>query len=519
VNLKVGERERLTRTRFPFSISNDLSLLVIFAFAKLLLHALTNGQYGFHRDELATLDDARHLAWGYVAYPPITPFIGRVALEFFGTSLTGFRFFAAVSQSAALVVAGLMAREFGGRRLAQTVAAVAVGIAPLSLGAGRLFQYVSFDYLWWVLLAYFVVRLLNSDNMRWWAAIGATIGVGMLTKYTMMFLVAGLVVGVLLTPARRHLRSGWLWFGVGLSLLIFLPNLIWEIRHDFISIDFLQSIHGRDIRLGRTDNFLLGQLFVGAALFTIPLAVAGLWHLVIKPEGKRYRVIGWMFLVTLTLFFVAKGRDYYQGPAYPMLLAAGAVWFERWITSLSPTRLRVARITTWTLLALNGALGVVLLLPIAPVNSSMWSVVAKVNGDMREEIGWPELVGTVAEIRESIPAEDRTHLGILTGNYGEAGAINLFGPAYGLPTAISGINSYWLRGYSDPPPQTLIVLGLSSPRSNFLDQNFESCKLAGHITNRFGVMNEETVFHPDIFVCRNLRQPWPEFWKHVKSYG
>jgi hypothetical protein len=301
--------------------------------------------------------------------------------------------------------------------------------------------------------------------------------------------------------------------------LIFVPNLIWEIRHDFISIDFLQSIHARDIRIGRTNNFLLGQLFVGAALFTIPLAVAGLWHLLIKPEGKRYRVLGWMFVVTLTLFFLAKGRDYYQGPAYPMLIAAGAVWFERAITSLSPTRLRVARVTTWTLLALNGALGVVLLLPIAPVNSSMWSVVAKVNGDMREEIGWPELVGTVAEIRESVPAEDRAHLGVLTGNYGEAGAINLFGPAYGLPTAISGVNSYWLRSYGYPPPQTLIVLGLSSARSNFLDQNFESCKLAGHITNRFGVMNEETVFHPDIFVCRNLRQPWPEFWKHLKSYG
>src|SRR5262249_28190010 len=148
---------------------------------------------GFHRDELATLDDARHLAWGFVAYPPLTPFIGRVALELFGTSLAGFRFFASVAQGVALVLAGLLARELGGKRWAELTAGIAVAIAPVSLAAGRLFQYVSFDYLWWVSLAYFVARLLTSADSRWWLAIGAVIGLGMLTKYTMIFLVAGLV--------------------------------------------------------------------------------------------------------------------------------------------------------------------------------------------------------------------------------------------------------------------------------------------------------------------------------------
>ena len=186
------------------------------------LSTFTGGRYGFHRDELATLDDARHLAWGYVAYPPITPFFARVSLTIFGTSLVGFRFFAAIAQALAVVLTGLMARELGGGRGAQQVAAVAA--IPFCLAGGALMQYVSFDYLCWVLTAYFVVRLLASENPRWWLAIGCSIGLGMMAKYSMGFFALGIVAGVLLTDARRYLASKWLWYGVVLSVLVFLPN-------------------------------------------------------------------------------------------------------------------------------------------------------------------------------------------------------------------------------------------------------------------------------------------------------
>src|SRR5579862_5385377 len=234
-------------------IWSDTGILLLVALAKILLHTLTNNQYGFHRDELATIDDAHYLAWGYVAYPPLTPFVARVALQLFGTSLVGLRLFTALAGGAAVVLSGLIAREMGGKRSAQIIASVAVATAPISLVSGSLFQYVGFDYLWWVLLAYLVVRLLNSDDSRWWVAIGVVIGFGVMTKYTILFLVAGLVIGVLLSPIRHHLRSTWLWIGVVLSLLIFLPNLIWQVQHDFISLDFLRSIYARDIRIGRTD--------------------------------------------------------------------------------------------------------------------------------------------------------------------------------------------------------------------------------------------------------------------------
>ena len=316
-------------TKAPRSPGSALGILLTLALARLVVHCATNWHYGFHRDELGVLDDARYLDWGYVSYPPFTPWIGRIALTLFGPSLVGLRFFSALAQSIAMVVTGLMARELGGRRWAQVVAALAAAIAPMSVCMGTMFQYIAFDYLWWVLAAYFVIRLLRADDPRWWLAVGAVLGLGMMTKYTMIFFIAGIVVGVLLTPARRYLKSPWLWAGAGLSVAIFLPNVIWQMQHHFISLAFLNHIHARDVEIGRTDGYLTQQLFVSANLFTLPLWLAGLHFYFFAPASLagRYRMLGWMFLVPLLLFFVARGRFYYMAPAYPMLFAAGATFW------------------------------------------------------------------------------------------------------------------------------------------------------------------------------------------------
>lgn len=495
---------------------SELGVLLQIAFCLVLLHTLTNGQYGFHRDELATLDDARHLAWGYPAYPPVTPFIGRVALVLFGTSLIGFRFFAALAQGATVVLAGLMARELGGGRWAQVVAALATAIAPVSLGGGALFQYVTFDYLWWVAIAYMLIRLLKTENPFWWLAIGIVAGVGLMTRYSMAFLLAALLVGMLVTPVRRYFQCPWFWVGAALAALIFLPNLLWQLQHDFISLDLLSSNHARDIRIGRTDSYLPGQLLVASNPFAAPLWLAGLWFYFRRKEGEPYKLIGWLYILTLLLYYYLHGRDYYEAPAYPMLLAAGAVLADLWLARVSRVWARVWKGAVGVTLAAGGLIAAAVVLPAAPVNSQWWDFASDKNGDLREEIGWPELAQTVAGIRDGLPAHDRERLGILAGNYGEAGALNLYGPAYGLPQAISGIDSYWLRGYPDPPPQTLIVVGLSR---EFVEHNFESCELAGHITNRFNVKNEETTRHAEIYLCRRLKQPWPEFWKHFRYFG
>jgi 4-amino-4-deoxy-L-arabinose transferase-like glycosyltransferase len=493
----------------------DMGILILLALVRIIFHVLTDGQYGFHRDELTTLDDARFLAWGYVAYPPVTPFIGRIALELFGQSLVGVRLFSAVAQGITLVFAGLMARELGGNRWAQILAGLAILVAPVSLAQGALFQYVSFDYLWWVLLAYLMICLLKSENPRWWLGIGIVIGLGMLTKYTMAFFAAGIVGGVLLTPARQYLKNRWLWIGVALTFLVFLPNLVWQVQHDFISLAHLSGIHAHDISIGRADDFLIQQLLIGANFMTIPLWIAGLGFYFFAPSGKRYRLIGWMFVIPLALFIVAQGRSYYLAPAYPMLLASGAVVFERWLATLTLGWSRLIRGIAWTALIIGGGLMGAVTLPLAPVNSAWWDVASGVLPDLKEEIGWQELAETTASIRNALPVAEQARVGILTQNYGEAGAINLYGPNYKLPQAISGVNSYWLRGYGDPPPQTLIVIGF---QREWIAQDFASCELAGHITNRYNIQNEESKV-PGIFVCRGLRKPWTEFWKQLQHFG
>ena len=497
--------------------ASGFGILGLLAIAVVLLHTVTNGQYGFHRDELLTLNNARHLDWGYVLYPPMTPFLGRVELELFGTSLRGFRFFAAVSQGLVLLLAGLAARELGGKREAQLVAALAVGIAGPSLVAGWFFGYTTFDYLWWVVVAYFVIRLLKSDDPRWWVAIGAAIGLGMMCKYAIAFLVMGVVGGVLLTPTRRYLKSPWMWCGAAVALLLMLPNMIWQIQHHFVSLEWLKSVHARDISWGWTDYFLPNQLWKCTNPATLPLWFAGLWYLFVVPGGKRFRMLGWMYIIPLLAFLAARGRDYYLAPAYPMLLAAGAVWGEQWVSSLIPRSALTVRRITWRTLFVSGLAAAAVTLPVAPLNSAWWHVADHMNGgNFNMQIGWPDLVETVAKIRDSLPSQDRARLGILAGDEGETGAVNLYGPAYGLPRAISGMNSNWLRGYGDPPPQTVIVVGL---HRDTVERNFESCELAGRLTNRYGIVNATIDGYADVFVCRNLRQPWPEFWAHFRYYG
>ena len=493
-------------------VSGDLFAVFAIAGAIALVHLLTNGRYGFHRDELQVLSDARHMDWGFVPYPPFTPLVERISMSIFGLSMVGLRLFSVIAQAAVIVVSGLMARELGGGRLAQATAALSVALDPLAMFEGTEFQYTSFDNLSWVLVAYFVIRLLKSENPRWWLAIGATIGIGLQTKYTMAFFTCGLVGGVILTQARRYLASKWLWIGVVLSVLIFLPNLLWQMKHGFISLHFLQHIHNRDVREGRADGFLLQQFWLCTNAVTVPLWMAGLVGYL---RDRRYRMLAWMYLIPLGLYMVGKGRSYYLGGAYPMLLAIGAVMAERWVSSLSKRPRRVIEAVFFVGVVAYGLVLGAVLVPVAN-SGALKEFALKRNGDLREEIGWDELVKTVAGIRDSLPPEQQKTVGVAVRNYGEAGAIEILGSAYHLPVPISGTNSEWLRGYPDPPPQTLIVLGTTREGADYW---FTGCRLAGHNGNSQGVMNEESEVHPDIFLCGPPKLPWPEFWRQYLTFG
>ncbi|GAB2801269.1 glycosyltransferase family 39 protein [Dyella kyungheensis] len=475
-------------------------------------HMLTNGQYGFHRDEWQFLSDAQHLDWGFVPYPPLTAALEFLGLKMFGLSLVGLRLFSVFAQVCVILVAGLMARDLGGGRPAQVFTAIAVGLSPVPMFEATEFQYSSFDLLWWVLIAWCVIRLLRDEEPRWWVAIGVVAGLGLLTKYSIAFELTGVLVGVLLTDARRYVTSRWFWAGGAIALLLFAPNLAWLIRHDFISYHFLQSIHARDVRLGRADGFLRDQFLLNANLFAAPVWLAGLYAYF---KSRRYRMLAWMYVVPLLLFLCARGRFYYVCGAYPMLLAMGSVVGVQWLGSLRPAwRVGIATLLMTGVLA-AGVYATMRIVPIA-TSGPLRDFALRNNGDLREEIGWEDIVARVAAIRDALPPEQQANLGIAVGNYGEYGAIAVMGQRYHLPTPITTINSGWLRGYPQTAPTTFIVLGNSLERAS---QLLFDCRVAGHTNNAWNVGNEESLDHPDIFVCGRPRGPISELWKRGPEFG
>lgn len=493
-------------------MGDNLALFAVAA-AITLLHMLTNGRYGFHRDEYQFLSDARHMDWGFVPYPPFTAFVEHVSMAIFGLSMVGLRLFSVIAQAAAIVVTGLMARELGGRRLAQVTAALAVALSPLPLFEGTEFQYSTFDYLWWVLIAYFTIRLLRTENPRWWLAIGAAVGLGLETKYSIVFYIAGVLVGVVLTRAARgYLRSPWFWAGIAVALLIFLPNFIWLARHDFISYHFLQHIHARDVGEGRANGFVKGQFTLCTNLFAVPLWIAGLLTFFFLP---RYRMLAWMYMVPVVVFFLSKGRDYYTAGAYPMLMAMGAATCERWLGAIPAWSRRTLEAVFFAGLGAYGAFVIAGWIPLAS-SGPLRDFALQHSSDLREEIGWDEMVRTVAQIRDSLTPEQQAHLAITTGNYGEYGALDILGPAYGLPEPTGTTNSEWLRGYPSQPITTIIALGI---RPEEADQIFTNCRIAGHNGNAEGIHNEELDYHPFIFVCGPPRKPMSVVWKEHQDFG
>jgi 4-amino-4-deoxy-L-arabinose transferase-like glycosyltransferase len=273
---------------------SDTTVIWLTGLAFSIARIATNGRYGFHRDELLTYSNARHLDWCYVVYPPLTAWLARIELAIFGTSLIGFRFFAAIAIGFLIVLTGLTASALGGSRRAMLVAAVAAGIAGPIAFSGSFLSYMTFDLLWWVVVAWCTTCLLRSQNPRWWLGIGAAIGQGLLTKYTMAFLAAGLLGAMLLTPNRRYLRSIWFWYGVGIVAVLDLPVVIWQMQHHWVGLAWMQSIHARDLSWGRADYFLPSQFWRSTSPVNVPLWLTGLWFVFATCAGKPFRMLGWM---------------------------------------------------------------------------------------------------------------------------------------------------------------------------------------------------------------------------------
>jgi hypothetical protein len=306
-----------------------------------------------------------------------------------------------------------------------------------------------------------------------------------------------------------------------------LPNVIWQARHHFISLEFLSYLHARDSRQGRYDGFYREQLLVCVNLVTAPLVLRGLWFCFfatpsrkdgaqMEPRRRPYLLLGWTFAIGFLIFALRGSRAYYTAPLYPMLIASGSVQWGNLVKGMRPVWSRLAYSAQWTGIALGGAAFALLVMPLAPIGSGIWRITSRVSDQYREEIGWPDLAQAVAGVYRSLPAREQGRTGILTGNYGEAGALNLYGPPLGLPQAMGLTNSFWYRGYDSRLPETVIVAGFKLEEGRRL---FASCVVAAKNENRLAIENEESRDHPDILLCRNLRVPWSVYWESHRRFG
>ncbi len=464
------------------------------AFALVLL--LTSPRYGYHRDELYFLAAGQRLDWGYPDQPPLVPALARLLSAIDPDALWLLRLPATLAATLVVVCAGLMARELGGGRGARVLAAGAVASAALVQGAGHLFGTTIFDLAAWSLICLLVLKLVRGADPRWWLAVGAAVGLGVLNKVLIVVPVAALTFALLLTPARKILATRYFPAAIGIAAVLAAPYLWWQASNDWPQWTLSRAIAAGSS--GTSDSpimFVLLQFgLIGPLL--VPLWAYGLWRL----WRSRYRAFALAYGLLFVVFLIAGGKAYYLGGMYPVLLASGAVGLTGW---LGANRKRWA--AAGSVVALNAALSASLFLPLLPVQAVSESPMLAVNYDAGETIGWPRFV-------EQVAAAHPPGAAILTANYGEAGAIEHYGAAHDLPTPHSGHNAYWSW---DPPPDTattVLTVGLARDRLTALCATVEP---AGVIDT--GLDNDEQ--GAPLFLCQDPRHPWSQLWPHLRTLG
>jgi hypothetical protein len=512
--------------RTPDARPGEWALLGGLSFVMFAAHMLVSGRYGYFIDELYYLACSHHLAWGYVDQPPLIAVIAWLERATLGDSLPALRFLPAVAAGLRVLLTGLIARELGARRFGMLLACVCVMVAPIYLGLDSLLTMNVFESLVWMGGALIALKIFNGASRKLWLLFGVVCGVGLLNKHSVLFFGFGLFVGLLVTKQRRQFASPWIWIGGLIALLIFLPNLLWEIHRGFPTIELLRNVQqsGRNVESGPL-MFMLLQVLILHPL-AAPVWIAGLVELLRDRDGQGWRVLGVTWIVIMVCMLTMHGRMYYPAPAYPMLFAAGGLAFGRWFAAVrSGAWLRPAYVG---MLLITGILNAPFAyFPLLSVNQylaySRWLHFGPPKLENHEmgplpqiyadQFGWKEMAQVVAEAYYELPSEERNSCAIFGQNYGQAGAIDFFGAKMGLPPAISGHQNYYYwgpRGYSGA---CMIVMGDQRER---LEKLFDSVQFVGHVEHPLSMPYE----HFDVFICRKpkfgtLEQLWPK----VKSWG
>jgi 4-amino-4-deoxy-L-arabinose transferase-like glycosyltransferase len=468
-----------------------------------LLLATSNG-YGYHRDELYFRILGRHLQWGYVDQPPLTPLLNRLSVLVFGDSLWAIRVPFALIIGGLAVLLALLAREVGGGRTAQLLAALgAAGTFPLV--GGHVETTATPDLLVWMGVLLFVARALLHDQPRAWLAAGVVTGLGLYNKHLVLLLLICLVAGLLIVGPRRVLFTRWPWLAGGLAVLIGLPNILYQLLNDFPQAHMAAAIadtKGSDDRV----QLLPFQLIL-FGLFFVPVWVAGFVALLKRRELRPIRSFAVAYPILVVLVFVTAGQPYYTIGLIAGLFAIGAVSVERW---LAGRRARQALIIA--AVVLNTAVSVVFALPVLPADRV--GFIADANSTVADQIGWPEYVQEIRDVYAGLSPDDQRKAVLFTGNYGEAGALDRYGRPLGLPGVYSGHNELW--NYGPPPDDKTVAIVVTEAEPARVRALFGPCEAGTKLHNREGVDNEEV--NASVYVCRQLPATWQDLWPQLQHY-
>jgi hypothetical protein len=513
--------EAAPASRKPWLLGAGLAVGIIAA-VKLAVHLYAGRHYGYFVDELYYLACARHLAWGYVDQPPLIALVTWLERELLGDSLTAIRFLPALSGAAKVLLTGLIARELGGRWFAQGLAGLCVLLSPGILALDHFLSMNTFEPLFWMGCTYITIRMVRTGNARLWIWFGVLAGMGLENKYSMAIFGFGIVVGLLLTEQRRLLGTRWLWIGGAIAFLLFLPNFLWNIEHHFPFLELQENIQrsGRNVALPPL-TFLLQETLTMLPP-SLPIWLGGLWFFFVRRDGKPFRFLGWAWVVTALVIMALDPRIYYLFPAFPLLFAGGGVLWEQWLAS---RRLRWVKWAYVTLMVLAGALLAPTLIPLLPPETYIRYAAATHLQQPRienhklgplpqlfaDQFGWQEMAATVAGVYNGLPADVRARTGIFGQNYGQAGAIDFFGPRYGLPSAISGHQSYFLWGPRGYTGESLIVM---DGEQDDLERRFASVRNVARVDHPYSMPYQ----HFDVFYCREPRRTLAEIWPEVKKW-
>ena len=491
--------------------------IAMIAAAAFGLEMAVSARYGYARDELYFLSAGHHLTFGYVDQPPLTPLLARFATAAAGNTLAGLRVLPALGLVVLVLATAAMSRQLGAGRTGQLLAALAAATCGEFLGAMHELTTTAPDFVFWAVTLLLVMRLLASEDPRWWLAIGGCVGIASEAKWNIGFLAAALLAGMAATGSRRLLRSRYLLLGGMIAAVLAAPDLVWQAQHGWPNLDVFRALQGA---AGHNRAvFWLGQiLYTGPAV--TPVWVAGVIWSLRSQAAQRFRPVAIACVSAITLQFVLGGKAYYPGAAYTFLIAAGAVPLERWLATRRPAEptLLARKARPGTAVAAAMVAGAVLAAPIAlsalPARTLHTVPLQKINYDLAETIAWPRLVALVAREYRSLPAVQRRRTAIVTGNYGEAGAIDRYGPDLALPQAYSGANNFWLWG---PPPASDDAVIAVNVDPALLRREFAQVRQVARFWNGMGVSDDEQGV--PVFVATGLRSSWARAWPAFRNYS